>query len=177
MVAKVKVRDHRTPGRETKGRPSAYQAHYAKVAFEFCLLGATDAKLADVFDVTVLTIQNWKKNNPTFREAVWNGKDRADAKVAHAIYQCCIGFQHPEEVLFYDRATGEVVRETVTKQYKPDGQLGLKWLGMRTRYAEYGTKWQEEASKVELSGPGGSALQAPTIIIQPVRAATTEEVD
>jgi hypothetical protein len=48
------------------GRPSSYKPEYAKMAFHLRKLGATDADLADAFEVSVVTIDNWKLRYPEF---------------------------------------------------------------------------------------------------------------
>lgn len=47
---------------------------------KLCLLGATDKELGDFFNVTEQTINNWKKDFPSFFESIKRGKIDADAK-------------------------------------------------------------------------------------------------
>jgi hypothetical protein len=48
------------------GRPSSYKPEFAKMVRHLCKLGATDADLADAFEVSVVTIDNWKIRYPQF---------------------------------------------------------------------------------------------------------------
>lgn len=48
------------------GRPTKYKPEYAEQARKYCLLGATDAELAESFDVAEATINNWKLAHPKF---------------------------------------------------------------------------------------------------------------
>lgn len=68
-------------------RPSEYKDDYNEQAYKLCLLGATDKDIADFFDVTETTINNWKKDFPLFFESIVNGKKKADMEVAHSLYK------------------------------------------------------------------------------------------
>lgn len=43
------------------GRPTKYKEEYTAQARKLCLLGHTDKDLADFFEVTFQTINNWKQ--------------------------------------------------------------------------------------------------------------------
>jgi hypothetical protein len=175
MAAKAKLLPPPDYGLSPLGRPPEYLPTYPHMAFEFCLLGATNQKLASLFSVTRQTIDNWIAKIPEFKAAVHAGREGADAKVATALYNRAIGYRHPEEKLFYDSQTGEVVRTDTVKQYAPDAGAALKWLHLRTQrnrdVENFEHAWDDTA-KVELSGPGGQPLAAPVINILPVRAST-----
>lgn len=69
------------------GRPALYKKEYNEQAYKLCLLGATDKDLADFFEVTETTINNWKKDNNEFFESIRNGKKIADMEVANSLYK------------------------------------------------------------------------------------------
>ena len=48
------------------GRPSKYQPSFNARAEKLCRLGATDKDLADFFEVSEMTINNWKLKHPAF---------------------------------------------------------------------------------------------------------------
>ena len=73
------------------GRPSSYRPEYATVVEKLCLLGARDADLARVFDVSESTIDNWKAAHPEFLAALKAGRELADAEVANSLYRRAIG--------------------------------------------------------------------------------------
>lgn len=58
---------------------SKYKAEYDELAYNYCLLGATDAQLANFFGVKEQTINNWKNKHKSFFESLKKGKDSADA--------------------------------------------------------------------------------------------------
>jgi hypothetical protein len=72
------------------GAPSKFDSAMCEKVTKLCLLGATDEQLADFFDVCVATIYNWKLEHPEFLEAIKDGKENADAKVAKSLYQTAI---------------------------------------------------------------------------------------
>lgn len=112
------------------GRPTAYRKEYAEQAYKYCLLGATDAQLADFFEVAESTINNWKNNHPEFLESVRRGKIIADANVAEAFYKRATGFEKEdsEKVFQYQ---GEVIRTPIKEYFPPDPGAALNWLKNR----------------------------------------------
>jgi len=69
------------------GRPSEFQPEFVARAQKLCLLGYTDAELAESFDVSETTINNWKRRYPEFLVAIKEGKENADAEVASALFE------------------------------------------------------------------------------------------
>ena len=72
------------------GRPTKYKPEYADEAVKLCILGATDAEMADFFGVTEQTFNNWKHQYPEFFESLKDGKIKADANVSRSLYQTAI---------------------------------------------------------------------------------------
>ncbi len=68
------------------GRPSLYKEEYASLAFNYCLLGATDEDLATFFEVQKSTINNWKNDYPEFLDSIKKGKVQADAVIARKLF-------------------------------------------------------------------------------------------
>ena len=98
------------------GRPTDYRPEFAEQVTKLCLLGATDAQLADFFEVCEDTIHEWKKVHPKFSESIRAGKRVADAEIAHSLF---------------NRAKG--ARYTTTQPFKVK----------RTEYDEKGKKTTE----------------------------------
>jgi hypothetical protein len=133
------------------GRPSAYKAEYAEQAYKLCLLGATDAKMADFFGVSEQTINAWKLAHPNFLESITRGKDGADAEIAAALFHRAKGYSHPEVDIKVVAA--EIVQTPLTKHYPPDTQAASLWL--RNRQPKL---WRDKQD-MELTGPDGGPLQ------------------
>jgi hypothetical protein len=80
------------------GRPTKYDARYAKQAYNLCLLGATDKDLATFFEVAESTIGEWKHAYPEFSVSIKRGKVEADAVIAKSLYKRARGFIFTETV-------------------------------------------------------------------------------
>ena len=128
-------------------RPTKYKAEYAEQARKLCLLGATDADLAEFFEVTESTINKWKKDHKGFSESLKAGKRLADADVAERLYQRAMGYSHPEEKVFNNG--GEIVTHVTTKHYPPDPTSMIVLL--KNRYPErYRDKPADEGGSDDL---------------------------
>lgn len=130
------------------GRPSDYKPEYDEQAKKLCRLGATDSDLADFFEVTEQTINNWKTSYPEFFESIKKGKLTADMEVADRLYQRALGFEHDSEEIKV--ADGEVIRVPIRKIYPPDSTAAIFWLKNR-RSKDWRDK-QEVDQKTEISG-------------------------
>lgn len=127
------------------GRPSKYREEFVQQAFNYCLLGAIDADLARFFEVDEDTIYEWKKAYPEFAEALKNGKEAADARVAAALFKRATGYEIPAEKVFQYR--GEIVKAETTEHIPPDTTAASWWLKNRRPQ-----DWHDK-HEVELSGP------------------------
>jgi hypothetical protein len=138
-----------------------YRVEYVRQVFFLSLLGATDVQIAQVFDVSATTIDNWKKTKPEFLRAIKEGKLEADSKVVLSLYQSAIGYSHEDEVILSNRVKkfddkGRVIEEhtepirvRTTKRYPPNVKAAIKWLSAR-QPALWGDK-KEIRGKLEIS--------------------------
>ena len=126
-----------------KGRPTKYRNEYCEQAYKLCLLGATDAELADFFKVNEDTVNEWKKRHKEFSESLKSGKLIADAEVANKLYNRALGYSHEEDKIF--QYEGQAVIVPTIKHYAPDPTSAIFWLKNRQR-----EKWAE-TSKVEVT--------------------------
>lgn len=123
------------------GRPTDFKPEYVEQAHNYCLLGATDAKLADFFKVSEKTINSWKKQHPEFADALYRGKALADAQVAQSLFKRATGYSHQEtHINCYE---GEIIQTEITKHYAPDTTACIFWLKNRQP-----DKWRD---KVEVA--------------------------
>lgn len=128
------------------GRPTDHQPDkYPEMAKQHCLLGAIDTELADLFGVSVATINTWKVKYPKFLESIKEGKASADARVANSLYHRALGYSHPEDKVFCQNS--EVTVVPTTKHYPPDATSAIFWLKNRQR-----DKWRD---KHEIEHGGG----------------------
>ena len=113
------------------GRPSSFRPEYPEQAFKLCLLGATDVELARFFEVAEATISNWKNAHPEFLEALKEGKEQADAKVAQSLYHRALGYSHSAVKIVADAKTGAEHIVPYTERFPPDTTACIFWLKNR----------------------------------------------
>ncbi|CAH3349754.1 hypothetical protein AI2602V1_3496 [Citrobacter freundii] len=135
-------------------RPTKYQKAYAEQARKLCLLGYTDAELADFFEVSEATINNWKLEHSEFLESIKKGKAIADGDVTDRLYQRAMGFVAPDVDI---RVIGNKIVETpLDKYYPPDTAAAIFWLKNRQK-----DKWRDKHDH-EVTGKDGGAIQVET---------------
>lgn len=132
-------------------RPSKYKPEFAKQAARLCALGATDAQLADFFEVAVSTVNLWKVQHAEFSESIRVPKEQADDRVEQSLFRRAMGYEHDEVDLKV--VGGEIVQTDVRKHYPPDTTAAIFWLKNR-RAAEW-----REVKAVELTGADGGPVQ------------------
>ena len=110
-----------------KGKTSLFREDFPDLARKLCLLGAIDRDLARIFEVSVRTISNWKRQHPEFAAALKSGKAEADGAVAEALYRKAVkgemmrvnGFLGLERTGFFYRLARRLGPE------EPAGQLRI----------------------------------------------------
>lgn len=127
-----------------RGRPTKYKAVYAAQAAKLCLLGATNADLADFFDVSIRTIERWAVEYVGFCRAIKEAKEVADAKVERSLYQRAVGYSFDSEKVMQFK--GHIVRADTREHCPPDVTAQIFWLKNRQR-----ERWRDKQD-VEVSG-------------------------
>ena len=111
------------------GRPTKYKEEYDELAYNYCLLGATDADLGKFFDVDERTINNWKIDHPNFFQSLKAGKEQADALVAKALFKRATGYVAPDlDIKMFE---GNIIETPYMKHYPPDATSAIFWLKNR----------------------------------------------
>lgn len=111
------------------GRPSKYKPEFVGQAEKLCKLGATDAEMADFFQVTISTISLWKVKHAEFSEALKLGKEVADRRVEEALYNRALGYSHEDtDIRVVD---GAIMETPMIKHYPPDTTAAIFWLKNR----------------------------------------------
>jgi hypothetical protein len=125
------------------GRPSPYKSEYAGQAQKLCELGATDAEIADFFNVDARTVYRWKHDHEDFCQALKAGKAAADERVERSLYHRAVGYEHPD--VHISNYQGDVTATPIVKHYPPDTTAMIFWLKNRRR-AEWRDKQEHEHS-------------------------------
>ena len=113
-----------------------------------CLLGATDKQLADCFEVSEQTINNWKKKYKEFNLALKEGKMYSDAMVAKALYNRALGQTVKEVKTNEDGSSSETVKEI-----PPDPTSMIFWL--KNRQPDF---WRDKQSLEHTGKDGGPII-------------------
>lgn len=140
------------------GRPTDYREEYNLQVEKLCKLGATDAEIADFFEVEESTINNWKLAHPEFLESIKKGKKIADAEIADSLFQRAKGYSHKAVKIF--PSGGETEDEQGNKikgplivpyieHYPPDTVAAIFWLKNRQK-----DKWRDK-QEVDVRAPEG----------------------
>lgn len=130
------------------GRPSDFRAEYVHDVFVLCLAGFIDKQIAEVFEVSEVTLRSWKKKRPQFLMAMRKGKAIADAKVAHSLFNRAIGMtvEESREVIGAD---GKSIWLKTIKHLPPDVSAIKFWLKNRQP-----DKWKENFGVTDGQGGG-----------------------
>ena len=118
------------------GRPTVYKAENAEIARHACMLGASNETLAERFEVSRRTIDNWIATIPEFGDAVRHGREVADESVVAALYARATGMERKSIKVV--EGDGGSVTTTHTSQVLPDVRACIFWL--RNRRPE---QWRE----------------------------------
>jgi hypothetical protein len=113
------------------GRPTSFRPEFVEQAEKLCRLGATDAQMADFFDVCEDTINNWKIEHPEFFVSIKRGKLESDANVADRLYHRAMGYSHDAVKIFMPSGSDKPVYAPYTEHYAPDTTAMIFWLKNR----------------------------------------------
>lgn len=124
------------PKKEIKksiGRPS----HYDKISLDdvrkWASIGLSNEQISQLLNIDQSNFYIWQRDKQEFREALKGGKELPDDKIERSLFERASGYYHPEEKLFYDSNTGQVVSQIVLKHYPPDPTSMIFWLKNRRR--------------------------------------------
>ena len=145
------------------GRPSVYTEKHAILAGKLCLLGATDAEIADALEISESTLNAWKHDHEEFSESLKKGKMLADAEIASKLYHRASGYSHDAVKIF--QYEGQPVIVPYTEVFPPDTTAAIFWLKNRRP-----DLWRD---RQEITGPNGGPQQHEMIDRPP--AETREE--
>jgi hypothetical protein len=117
---------------ETKaGRPSLYRPEFCQKAADLCANGATDAELAQSFEVSARTIYRWQNEHPEFSQALKAGKEVADERVIRSLYHKAIGYTFDAVKIFMPAGADGPVYAPYQEHVPPDTTAAIFWLKNR----------------------------------------------
>jgi hypothetical protein len=137
-----------------------FKPEYIEQARKLYRKGWTDREVADFFEVSRQTVQNWLAACPEFARIRKDAKAAADELVKDSLYERARGYEIPVEKIFCK--DGAVTR-VVTKEHIPASVSAAKyWLGNRDP-----NRWKD---RQEVTGANGEPLNPSSIeLIAPKR--------
>lgn len=111
------------------GRPTAFKPEFVKQAEKLSKLGATDMQLADFFEVTVATLNNWKLRYPQFFASLKTAKAEADKSVERSLFNRAVGYSFDAVKIMQDK--GKPVMVPFREHVPPDPTSCIFWLKNR----------------------------------------------
>jgi hypothetical protein len=104
----------------TAGRPTSFEPEYCELAYNYCLLGATNEQLGSSLGVTRRTIFNSIEAHPDFALKVMAGR---------GLFSHAVGFEHTVKLTV--RHEGEERTLSDTRYYPPESKACIHWLNNR----------------------------------------------
>lgn len=108
------------------------------MARSLALLGASQEEMATAFGVCRKTITTWSREYPLFKQAILDGRVAADAIVGKRLYERALGYDCPEDKIFYDSKEAKPVIVPTVRHYPPDTTAAIFWL--KNRHPD---KWRD----------------------------------
>lgn len=136
-------------------RPVKYEERFDYMAEVACREGGfTDWKLGKLFDVAISTITNWKRNYPSFLEAVKRGKDDFDTMaVEDSLLKQCLGYTFTETTMEPNKK-GELKVIKIVEKHAPANSTSTKFF-LKNRNPK---RWRDR-QQFEHSGPDGGPIE------------------
>lgn len=145
------------PPRHPGGRPPKYKPEYAEQAKKLCALGATDAELADFFEVKVVTIWRWQTTNKEFCNALNAGKKSLDDRVQRSLFQRAVGYTHDAVKIFMPAGAEKPVYADYREHVPPDPGAAKLWLCNRRP-----SEWRDKQN-LEHTGQDGGPIKTEVV--------------
>jgi hypothetical protein len=126
-------------------------------AWSLAVKGCTDNEIAEAMHVSRKTVCSWKKEHPTFSQALNEGKDIADSKVERSLYNSGIGYfvDEEERVIEVNKDGTTKLGDLRTKKryITPSTTAQIFWLKNRKK-----DQWRD-VSRNEVTGVDGKAVE------------------
>lgn len=114
-----------------------YSKLFDRKAFDYALLGATNAQIGELIGVAETTIDAWMVEKPTFARAVRRARIDANVRVVKSLYAAATGYSHRETKL--NVIGGKLKKTDVTKHYPPSVNAAALVLANRDP-----TRWKDK---------------------------------
>jgi hypothetical protein len=90
--------------------------------------GKTQYEISEILGISPQTISLWKGKYPDLCEAIKEAREAPTDLVEIAMFQNAIGWSHEEEIAFFDKESGKIVKDKIIKKFQPSDRAGMFWL-------------------------------------------------
>jgi hypothetical protein len=127
-------------GNKGGGRHSQFDLKFIRRAELAGRAGFTDRELAELFGVSLSTIEKWRRQREEFRNVLKIGKTEADKRVERSLYERAIGYSYDTVKIIRDKH-GNVTKVPYQQHVPPDVTAQIFWLKNRDP-AHWRDAWQ-----------------------------------
>ena len=117
-----------TGPKRLNGRPTAYKPEFVNIARVMCRNGASDADLAEAFEVTTVTIWRWQAEHADFCNALKIQKGEYDERIKRSLAQRALGYSYDAVKIFMPSGATEPVYAAYREHVPPDPGAAKLWL-------------------------------------------------
>lgn len=130
-----------------RGPKELYKTNNSEQVFELARFGMTDKEIAEFYDVSISTMESWKRNKPEFAYALYDGRLLSSLKVVESLHKQACGYDYEEKQNNYkyviNKETGEKEKvltfsKKLTKHMSPNVTAAIYLLKVR-----HGDKWAD----------------------------------
>lgn len=142
-----------------RGRPTVYEPGMDENVRRLCLLGLSDAEIAEYLGISAEVLWKWDNKHPSFVNARAEGRIKADARVASSLYDRATGLTivKQQAVKLRDGENSDKIEIVeITEEIIPDTHAAALWLSNRQR-----GRWSIKPIDPASEGPegGGNAIK------------------
>lgn len=119
------------PMKDGRGRPTKKVPERIAKIMDLVAAGKPLVEVSKIVGIGERTLHDWKVQDWAFSAALKESQAIADDMVEMSAFKRAVGYEHPEEKIFYDSKNGEIVRAETKKHYPPDTQAIVFWLKNR----------------------------------------------
>lgn len=115
------------------GRPSLYNAEFhPKLVRALAMRGLTDEQISIELEISVATLNNWKKEYPEFLESLKEAKEGPDDQVERSLFERATGYVNKNAVkIFMPANADQPVYAPYEEHVAPDVTAQIFWLKNR----------------------------------------------
>jgi len=101
--------------------------------YDMTLAGFSEARQAEILNVSYSTYCQWKKTHKEFKQAIDDANLGTLTGVANTILKLAMGFPYEDEVAVYDRTEHIWKKTTIKKQRLPDPWTAMRLMSLKAR--------------------------------------------